>query len=50
MTDLEKLISVSGVSLIEATAINANGQVVANRYLMLSSQNSEYHAFLLTPN
>jgi probable HAF family extracellular repeat protein len=36
----------SGVTLEDATAINDNGQIVANGY----NANGQEHAFLLTPS
>jgi len=50
MTDLNSLISVSGVELQQATAINANGQIVGVARVTVGKQNVEVHAFLLTPN
>jgi len=50
MTDLNSLISASGVELQVANAINANGPIVGIARVTVGKQNAEIHAFLLTPN
>jgi probable HAF family extracellular repeat protein len=49
MTDLNGLISASGVTLTEASAINASGQIVGLARVTIGKQNVEVHGFLLTP-
>jgi len=49
MTDLNSLISASGVILRQANAINAQGQIVGFADVKLSKYNTETHGFLLTP-
>jgi probable HAF family extracellular repeat protein len=49
MTDLNKLISVSGVSLQVAVSINSSGQIVGTARVTVG-KTVEMHAFLLTPN
>jgi probable HAF family extracellular repeat protein len=49
MTNLNSLISASGVNLRQASAINTQGQIVGYADLTLSKYNTETHGFLLTP-
>jgi probable HAF family extracellular repeat protein len=48
MTNLNTLISASGVTLERANAINAQGQIVGNATVAVS-RSTESHGFLLTP-
>jgi probable HAF family extracellular repeat protein len=48
MTDLNRLISASGVSLQIANAVNSHGQIVGFAHVTVG-KNVETHAFLLTP-
>jgi probable HAF family extracellular repeat protein len=50
LIDLNSLISASGVTLSQANAINASGQIVGLARVTVGKQNVEVHAFLLTPN
>jgi probable HAF family extracellular repeat protein len=49
MTDLNSLISASGVSLQQAVAINPQGQIVGVASVTVGKQNTEIHGYLLTP-
>jgi probable HAF family extracellular repeat protein len=49
MTDLNTLISASGVTLSGASAINARGQIVGGARVTVGKNNIELHAYLLTP-
>src|SRR5262249_2914191 len=49
LKDLNTLISVTGVTLTEATAINSHGQIVGTARVTVGKNNTELHGFLLTP-
>jgi probable HAF family extracellular repeat protein len=49
MTDLNTLISASGVTLSRASAINAQGQISGTASVTVSKNYSEIHGYLLTP-
>ena len=49
MTDLNTLISVSGVALSRAYAINAQGQIAGFALVTVGKKNTELHGYLLTP-
>jgi probable HAF family extracellular repeat protein len=49
MTDLNTVISASGVTLSGASAINAQGQIAGAASVTVSKNNSEIHGYLLTP-
>jgi uncharacterized membrane protein len=49
LTDLNTLISASGVTLSEANAINAEGQIVGRASVTVGKNNTETHGYLLTP-
>jgi probable HAF family extracellular repeat protein len=49
MTNLNTLISASGVTLSGATAINAQGQIVGGASVTVGRNSTEGHGFLLTP-
>jgi probable HAF family extracellular repeat protein len=50
ITDLNSLVSVGGVTLQLAIAINTQGQIVGYATVPLGKRNTEIHGFLLTPN
>jgi hypothetical protein len=49
LKDLNTLISVKGVTLTDATAINSHGQIVGTARVTVGKNNTELHGFLLTP-
>ena len=49
LTNLNSLVSASGVSLREADAINSSGQIVGVARVAVGKSNYEAHAFLITP-
>jgi len=49
MTDLNTLISASGVTVSGAFAINAQGQIAGRAYVTVGKNNTELHGYLLTP-
>jgi probable HAF family extracellular repeat protein len=49
MTDLNTLISASGVTVSGAFAINAQGQIAGRGYVTVGKNNTELHGYLLTP-
>jgi probable HAF family extracellular repeat protein len=49
MTDLNTLISASGVTLSRAYAINVQGQIVGTANVTVSKNNTQLHGYLLTP-
>ena len=49
LTNLNSLVSASGVSLTEADAINSSGQIVGVARVAVGKSNYEAHAFLITP-
>lgn len=49
MTDLNTLISASGVTLFGAYAVNAQGQIAGRGTVTVSKNSTALHGYLLTP-